>query len=269
MTKLRTTKEFNLCSRKHMRDCITVVQWLSSITDYCTMAEEAEPSSWADEVNTRSRDDDLADLLDSEVPASQFDLTAFEQLASRVESSSEITPKTAKMSGAILITKPELKGKHKAQTTIQEAAEDILADTMDEHESGSIYQESYASMTDMSSLKAEVASLKSEVSKISVSLEAVLAERAAIPNHLDRVVAKINADMTLMMQKIEDNQIIATRTSEMNPSLAKAAVAEVAASATEDIAAMQSLLRSDPSITGPIVSTSTSLAGKRRFKPVK
>jgi len=246
-----------------------VIQWLSSLPDHCSMAEEAEPSSWAEEMNTQSRDDDLADLLDSDVPASQFDLTAFEQLASKVEGSTDTTPRMTRMSGAVLVVKQDNKGKKKATTTVQEVAEDVLADTMDEHESGSIYQESYASMTDVTSLRAEVVSLKSEVSKISTSLEAVLAERAAIPNHLDRVVAKINADMTLMMQKIEDNQQVAASTQEVSPNLARAAVAEIAATATEDITAMQSLLRSDPTITGPIVSTSTSLAGKRRFKPVK
>jgi hypothetical protein len=172
------------------------------------------------------------------------------------------------------------KGKQKQEASssmLKEEVEKIAETTFDADMYGddlpSEYQESYASLADLGEVRAETEAIKTQLAEVRQTVEALLAERTAIPQHLDRIQARFTRDMTLLLERIEDGKREGASTAGPSASvgtrIAHAAAVVIGEETKEEVTAMKSLLHTAPDTTGPLVSTSVTLAGKRRFKTVK
>lgn len=242
-----------------------------------------------DKLETGHRSDSFMDEVDELDVAVALDFSAMEQVASRVEKDAQsskgkdrepraTTPKSAKYIHPNSRPKPAPSGQLKDQEVLpkQKSLESIAADIL-ENEADETphteYPESYASVADLNDVKSDIVALKHQVAEIQQAVEAMLVERKAVPEHLDRIQAKFTRDMTLLLERIADGQREGSSTTgptgAVSAGVAKAAAAAIGQDTREEMTALENLLHKAPETTGPLVSTSVTLTGRRRFKPTK
>lgn len=133
--------------------------------------------------------------------------------------------------------------------------------------SDSFEAESFASQRETAELRGELEVFSMRIKNLESILETVLKERSALPAHLARIQEDINAQLTLMSDKLQ-----ASLESDIpREAMVEAASTVVAAgvSANDSLHAAKSFLSGPPSNTSPITRSDASLLGKRRFKPRK
>jgi len=247
-----------------------------------TRVMEAQKQSWASEVEEgeastkatgRQAEAIESAMLEEEIPREEFDLAAFEQVAAVTIGTRE-EPTRGRRGGGRgrggrqrTVTRGKEREKSPVVTT-EDAATTALEKEL---ESGSLYPESFASIDDLATVRGELSDLKAEVASLTTTVEGLLAERSAIPDHIERVRQAFTADITLLLEKVE-----ATRRTDpvgitaLSPGpITQASISDSANTVAEELTAMQSLVRKAPDTSGPLATTSVTLTGKRRFKPVK
>jgi len=109
--------------------------------------------------------------------------------------------------------------------------------------------------------------LEKKLTVVERSLEALLKEREALPEHFKKIQESMNKQLTLMADKI--NYVLENNAKSEVATVVKETVEAVRTDANENLSAMRSLALAAPSTSSPLAKPGASLAGKRRFKPVK
>jgi hypothetical protein len=129
------------------------------------------------------------------------------------------------------------------------------------------YQESFASQREAAEMREEIESLSLRMSNLERTLETVLKERQALPGHLSHIHEQMNQQFTLVMDKLNGalEQGVKLSSTEEAASLIASSSVEV----DDQMRALRSFASAPPQQSSPITRATTSLTGKRRFKPLK
>lgn len=127
--------------------------------------------------------------------------------------------------------------------------------------------ESFTSQRETAEIRNDIEILGKKLTVVERSLEALLKEREALPEHFKKIQESMNKQLTLMADKI--NYVLENNAKSEVATVVKETVEAVRTDANENLSAMRSLALAAPSTSSPLAKPGASLAGKRRFKPVK
>jgi len=127
--------------------------------------------------------------------------------------------------------------------------------------------ESFTSQRETAEIRNDIEILGKKLTVVERSLEALLKEREALPEHFKKIQESMNRQLTLMTDKI--NFVLENNAKSEVATVVKETVEAVRTDANENLSAMRSLALAAPSTSSPLAKPGSSLAGKRRFKPVK
>lgn len=129
------------------------------------------------------------------------------------------------------------------------------------------YVESFASQQETSELREQMEDLQAKIKGMEETITALLAERKAIPVHVDKVKEELNRALTVMNGKLQ-----ASLEANLQPMAIQGAITTLTAAsdaASDVLTATSSFARAPPSAANPLSDSSSRLKGRRAYKAVR
>jgi hypothetical protein len=134
------------------------------------------------------------------------------------------------------------------------------------HKEDPPYPESFASAHETALLREELEGIRARLQENDETVKSLMAERKAIPEHMNQLKAEMNNNFTIMLEKLH-----ASLERDRPQGAIESAVSAVEAMKTETAETLKvaaSHASEPPSSTNPLSSASSKLRGRKKFKAV-
>jgi uncharacterized protein YoxC len=274
-----------------LRKRVNVAFWLNNCTTLfeSTMSNAASGSQNKDAVNPELKEtwaDELADELETKLESGSSPMPDVQELARVAEKAALAQAKTPDEEIGDLLQKSDhkvdkghravvtrdKKGKGKEKKKIEIEAPDDSTPTPGNLEEATAeddnsYPMSFASQGETGQIREEIEVLTNRLSSMEKTIASLIAEREALPAHLNAIKQDINKNSTIMLEKIY--ALAESNTAPLNTSSVAAELSESMTQAQDKVSAAASFASAPPNKKSPIADPRSSLAGKRRFAPKK